>query len=230
MHIAMESIGQPPPPQPTKEKEKDKHKEPRKHRGQTSAAGRAGTTNTPINTDRDEAGHSASDTDHAGSGRDNRSGAKKAAPAEPPIATHTGEHFAERKEAIQNIMKKVLTALSQQVTEFHQLPPPEITFPASPSRQTTQPLPQTPPQPSTLTVPSPSHPPHAHQTPRSKVSQAQRHSPLGPHGQPAPRISIPAAALPIPDSHSQPVTPSKVKAHSVISGDGTLHESPVSIQ
>ncbi|KAG9099034.1 hypothetical protein FRC06_005720 [Ceratobasidium sp. 370] len=106
MHIAMESIGQPPPPQPTKEKEKDKHKEPRKHRGQTSAGGRPGTTSTAINTDRDETGHSASDTDHAGSGRDNRSGAKKTAPVESPVATYTGEHFAERKEAIQHIMKK----------------------------------------------------------------------------------------------------------------------------
>ncbi|KAG9077082.1 hypothetical protein FS749_011069 [Ceratobasidium sp. UAMH 11750] len=125
-------------------------------------------------------------------------------------------------------MKK-LTALSQQVTEFHQLPPPEITFPVSPSRQTTLQLPQTPPQPSTLTIPSPSHPSQAYQTPRSKVNQVQRHSPLGPHGQP-PHISIPSPALPLPGTHSQPATPSKIKAHPVISDDGTLHESPVSMQ
>ncbi|KAG8730201.1 hypothetical protein FRC12_020422 [Ceratobasidium sp. 428] len=226
----MESIGQAPPPQPTKEKEKDRHKEHRKLRGQTPASGRSGTTTTAVNTDRDETGHSASDTDHAGSGRDNRSGTKKTAPAGSPVATDSGEHFVERKEAIQNIMKK-LTALSQEVTEFHQLPPPEITFPASPTRQAAlQPLPQTPPQTSNLTVPSPTHPAHGHQTPRSKAGQAQRHSPLGPHGQPAPRISIPPAGLSIPGAHSQPVTPSKTKPHSVISGDGTLHESPVSIQ
>ncbi|KAG8684531.1 hypothetical protein FRC09_015329 [Ceratobasidium sp. 395] len=106
MHIAMESIGQAPPPQPTKEKEKDRHKEHRKLRGQTPASGRSGTTTTAVNTDRDETGHSASDTDHAGSGRDNRSGTKKTAPAGSPVATDSGEHFVERKEAIQNIMKK----------------------------------------------------------------------------------------------------------------------------
>ncbi|KAG9124208.1 hypothetical protein FRC07_012404 [Ceratobasidium sp. 392] len=211
MHIAMESIGQPPPPQPTKEKEKDKHKEPRKIRGQTS--GRSGTT-AAVNTDRD----SASDTDHAGSGRDSRSGTKKTAHVESPVATDSGEHFVERKEAIQNIMKKA--TLSQQVTEFHQLPPPEITFPASPSRQTaSQPLPQTPPPPASLTVPSPTHPTHAHQTPRSKAGQVQRHSPLGPHGQPVPRLSIPPTTLSVSGAHSQPVTPSKIKPHSIINSD-----------
>ncbi|QRV75982.1 hypothetical protein RhiJN_03997 [Ceratobasidium sp. AG-Ba] len=227
MHIAMESIGQPPPPQPTKEKEKDKHKEARKLRSQTTSA-RTGTTSTAVNTDREEGVHSASDTDHAGSGRDSRSGAKKTAPAEPVGAADTGKHFIERKEAIQEIMQK-LTALSQQVTEFHQLPPPEITFPASPTRQQApQSLAQTPPQSSTLAVPSPSHGPHAHQTSRAKPGQVQRHSPLGPHGQPAARIAIPGATT--SGIHSQPDTPSKIKAHSVISGDGTLHESPVSIQ
>lgn len=104
MHIAMESIGKRPEPQPPKEKEKEKEKDkPRKHRGQTSM-GRAGTA-TANNTDRDETGPSASDTDHAGSGRDSR-GAKTTDPS--TITIDSGEHFAQRKEAIQNIMKKVI--------------------------------------------------------------------------------------------------------------------------
>ncbi|KAG8713565.1 hypothetical protein FRC11_011818, partial [Ceratobasidium sp. 423] len=96
MHIAMEAIGRQPSPQPVKEKEKDKDK-PRKFRSQT---GRPGTN---AGTDQ-ETGHSASDTDHAGSGKDSR----KTATAQPiTSALDTGEHFAKRKDAIQDIMRKV---------------------------------------------------------------------------------------------------------------------------
>ncbi|QRW04898.1 hypothetical protein RhiLY_03897 [Ceratobasidium sp. AG-Ba] len=113
MHIAMESIGQPPPPQPTKEKEKDKHKEARKLRSQTTSARNRNDKHSPDAT---------------------AARCKKDGPCRACSAADTGKHFIERKEAIQEIMQK-LTALSQQVTEFHQLPPPEITFPASPTRQ-----------------------------------------------------------------------------------------------
>lgn len=111
MHISMESIGQPSEPEPpkSKEKEKDKHKDGRKYRGTTPSSGRTGTTTTAINTDKDETGQSASDTDHAGSGRETRAGAKKTTPpTEVPVASDTGEHFAKRKEVIQDIVKKVV--------------------------------------------------------------------------------------------------------------------------
>ncbi|CAE6407433.1 unnamed protein product [Rhizoctonia solani] len=102
MHIAMESIGRQPEPQRVKEKEKEKDKDkPRKFRGQT---GRAGTS---AGTDQ-ETGHSASDTDHAGSGKDSRSGAKQTI-ASTTSGLDTGEHFAKRKDAIQDIMRKVVT-------------------------------------------------------------------------------------------------------------------------
>lgn len=105
----MESIGQPSEPEPPKTKEKDKQKEGRKYRGTTPSSGRAGTTSTAVNTDKDETGQSASDTDHAGSGRENRAGTKKTTPpAEAPVESDTGEHFAKRKEAIQDIVKKVV--------------------------------------------------------------------------------------------------------------------------
>ncbi|CUA77406.1 hypothetical protein RSOLAG22IIIB_02418 [Rhizoctonia solani] len=102
MHIAMESIGRQPEPQPVKEKEKEKDKDkPRKFRGQT---GRAATN---AGTDQ-ETGHSASDTDHAGSGKDNRSGTNAPMSGATTSGLDTGEHFAKRKDAIQDIMKKVV--------------------------------------------------------------------------------------------------------------------------
>ncbi|KAF8609828.1 hypothetical protein BDV93DRAFT_602433 [Ceratobasidium sp. AG-I] len=232
MHISMESIGRPSEPQPPKpkEKEKDKHKEGRKYRGTTPSSGRTGTTSTAINTDKDETGQSASDTDHAGSGRENRAGTKKTTPpAEVPVAPDTGEHFAKRKEVIQDIVKK-LNALSDQVAQFHELPKTGITFPISPTSPThhTHTIPQTPPQPSTLTIPSPTPPSGAHQASRSKAGQVQRHSPLGLHGQHITRISIPGNGMPALGSQTQPTTPSRThNALSIISGDGTLHESPI---
>jgi len=204
----MESIGQPSEPQPPREKEK--YKEPRKFRGQTSASGRAATTGTTVNTDKEETGQSASDTDHAGSGRENRSGAKKSAPVESLVGQ------------IQDIVEK-LAALSQQVTEFQQLPAPGITFPISPARH---PRPQSPPrtplQASTLPIPSPAPPSGAHQVPRSKAGQVQRQSPLGPHGHHIPHLSIPTAGMPALGSQTQPATPSKVKSYTEI-----LHDSPI---
>ncbi|KAF8707816.1 hypothetical protein RHS03_04140, partial [Rhizoctonia solani] len=216
MHIAMESIGRQPEPQPpTKEKEKEKDKDkPRKFRGQTS--GRAGTS---AGTDQ-ETGQSASDTDHAGSGKDTRQGNKATTVLATP-GLDTSEHFAKRKDAIQDIMKK-LSELSQQISDFHQLPTPEITFPISPARQQTLPAaPQTPPKPSMLTVPPPTHPGLVHH-PKT------RPSPSTLHGQQPPRLTIPQA--PLLGSQTQPVTPSKAKAHSVVSRDGTFHDSPASLQ
>ncbi|QRW19038.1 hypothetical protein RhiXN_00444 [Rhizoctonia solani] len=172
MHIAMESIGRQPEPQPpTKEKEKEKDKDkPRKFRGQTS--GRAGTS---AGTDQ-EAGQSASDTDHAGSGKDTRQGNKATTVLATP-GLDTSEHFAKRKDAIQDIMKK-LSELSQQISDFHQLPTPEITFPISPARQQTLPAaPQTPPKPSMLTVPPPTHPGLVHH-PKTRPSPSTLHGTL----------------------------------------------------
>ena len=118
MHISMESIGRPSEPEPPKPKEKDKHKEGRKYRGTTPSSGRTGTTSTAINTDKEETGQSASDTDHAGSGRENRAGTKKTTPsAEIPVVSDTGEHFAKRKEVIQDIVKKVARIIYLTVTE-----------------------------------------------------------------------------------------------------------------
>ncbi|KAJ1311541.1 hypothetical protein OPQ81_010025 [Rhizoctonia solani] len=193
MHIAMESIGKQPEPQPVKEKEKDKDKDkdkPRKFRGQTRGGTNAGTDQ--------ETGHSASDTDHAGSGKDNRKTATQPVPAS---GLDTGEHFAKRKDAIQDIMRK-LSDLSQQISDFHQLPTPEITFPISPTRtQTTSAAPQTPPQPPTLSVSTPTPPAstHAH---RPKT----RHLPSILHSQQPPRLTIPPSAfIGQPNSTSHPV-------------------------
>ncbi|CAE7190054.1 unnamed protein product [Rhizoctonia solani] len=240
MHIAMESIGRQPEPEPAKEKEKEKDKDkPRKFRGQTGRVGTAAGTDQ-------ETGHSASDTDHAGSGKDTRSGTK--APTTGPAASglDTGEHFAKRKDAIQDIMKKVvalvfvylysritrfnylkLSELSQQISDFHQLPTPEITFPISPTRQQTFLAPHTPPQPPTLSISTPTPPAAVHHAPRAKTHL----SPTSLHGQQPPRLAIPQA--PLLGSQTQPGTPSKSKprsAISAISNDGTFHESPASIQ
>ncbi|CAE6512786.1 unnamed protein product [Rhizoctonia solani] len=214
MHIAMESIGRQPEPQPVKEKEKDKDK-PRKFRGQT---GRGGTT---AGTDQ-ETGHSASDTDHAGSGKDSR----KTATAKPATSVlDTGEHFAKRKDAIQDIMRKVLSDLSQQISDFHQLPTPEIVFPVSLSRaQTTSARPQTPPPPPTVSVSSATPPAIVHYSPRPKP----RHSLSSLDGQQPPRLMIPQPAL--LGGQNLSATPSKAGPLSVISHDGTFHESPASIQ
>ncbi|CAE6520811.1 unnamed protein product [Rhizoctonia solani] len=217
MHIAMESIGRQPEPQPVKEKEKEKDK-PRKFRGQT---GRAGTN---AGTDQ-ETGHSASDTDHAGSGKDNRSGTKAPTTGAATSGLDTGEHFAKRKDAIQDIMRKVLSELSEQISDFHQLPTPEITFPISPSRSQTMPTsPQTPPQPPTLSISTPTPPAAIHHAHRFKAHR----SPSSLHGQQPPHLAIPQA--PLLGSQTQPVTPSKSKPLSAISNDGTFHESPASIQ
>ncbi|CAE6426826.1 unnamed protein product [Rhizoctonia solani] len=238
MHIAMESIGRQPEPQPVKEKEKEKDKDkPRKFRGQT---GRVGTS---AGTDQ-ETGHSASDTDHAGSGKDNRSGTGAHTTGAATSGLDTGEHFAKRKDAIQDIMKKVVTLvyclfildnnmfqslklseLSDQISDFHQLPTPEITFPISPSRPQTLPgSPQTPTQPPTLSISTPTPPAAIHRAHHSKA----RPSSSSLHGQQPPRLSIPQA--PLLGSHTQPTTPSKSKPRSAISNDGTFHESPASLR
>ncbi|EUC53921.1 hypothetical protein RSOL_019890 [Rhizoctonia solani AG-3 Rhs1AP] len=218
MHIAMESIGRQPEPQPVKEKEKEKDKDkPRKFRGQT---GRVGTS---AGTDQ-ETGHSASDTDHAGSGKDNRSGTGAHTTGAATSGLDTGEHFAKRKDAIQDIMKK-LSELSDQISDFHQLPTPEITFPISPSRPQTLPgSPQTPTQPPTLSISTPTPPAAIHRAHHSKA----RPSSSSLHGQQPPRLSIPQA--PLLGSHTQPTTPSKSKPRSAISNDGTFHESPASLR
>ncbi|CAE6506290.1 unnamed protein product [Rhizoctonia solani] len=217
MHIAMESIGRQPEPLPVKEKEKEKDR-PRKFRGQTTRGG------TSAGTDQ-ETGHSASDTDHAGSGKDNRPGTRGATAGFATSGLDTGEHFAKRKDAIQDIMRK-LSDLSQQISDFHQLPTPEITFPISPSRQQTLPTasPQTPPQPPTLSISTPTPPAPAHHVHRPKA----RPSPSSLHGQQPPRLSIPQ--VPLLGSQTQPTTPSKSKPRSAISNDGTFHESPASLQ
>ncbi|KAH7345095.1 hypothetical protein B0J17DRAFT_638317 [Rhizoctonia solani] len=217
MHIGMESIGRQPEPHPVKEKEKEKEK-PRKFRGQTTRGG------TNAGTDQ-ETGHSASDTDHAGSGKDNRSGTRATTTGPTTSGLDTGEHFAKRKDAIQDIMRK-LSDLSQQISDFHQLPMPEITFPISPLRQQTLPSSslQTPPQPPILSISTPTPPAPAHHAPRPK----SRPSPSSLHGQQPPRLTIPQ--VPLLGSQTRPATPSKSKPRSAISNDGTFHESPASLQ